>query len=311
MSRQGVVGAVVVAAGMSSRMGDFKPMLNIGAISIAQRVIATLRQAGAQYIVMVTGFNADALERHLAGNGLVFLRNEHYETTDMFASAKIGLAHLQDKCDTILFTPVDIPLFTCDTVRTLMDTTVDLAVPVCENTEGHPILLASRLVPQLLNYSGEGGLRGAMGALDTEIVHINVPDAGILHDADTPEDYHSLLDFHNKQLARTEISVTLCRELPFFDNKTAMLLQLIGETGSVRIACKRMQISYSTGWNLIRRLESQTNADVLHRVQGGAGGGGTQLTDAGKRLLNHYLQFVADIKDYAAERYDLYFGDDL
>ena len=73
MSRQGVVGAVVVAAGMSSRMGDFKPMLNIGAISIAQRVIATLRQAGAQYIVVVTGFNADALEHHLAGNGLVFL----------------------------------------------------------------------------------------------------------------------------------------------------------------------------------------------------------------------------------------------
>ena len=72
-----------------------------------------------------------------------------------------------------------------------------------------------------------------------------------------------------------------------------------------------MQISYSTGWNLIRRLESQTNAEVLHRVQGGAGGGGTQLTDAGKRLLNHYLQFVADIKDYVAGRYDLYFGDDL
>ena len=38
-------GAVVVAAGMSSRMGDFKPMLSIGSISIAQRVVATLKQA--------------------------------------------------------------------------------------------------------------------------------------------------------------------------------------------------------------------------------------------------------------------------
>lgn len=50
------IGAVIVAAGMSSRMGDFKPMLNIGAISIAQRIVATLRQAGAQHIVVVTGF---------------------------------------------------------------------------------------------------------------------------------------------------------------------------------------------------------------------------------------------------------------
>ena len=37
------IGAVIVAAGMSSRMGDFKPMLNIGSISIAQRVVATFQ----------------------------------------------------------------------------------------------------------------------------------------------------------------------------------------------------------------------------------------------------------------------------
>ena len=46
--------ALIVAAGMSSRMGDFKPMLNIGSISIAQRVVATFRQAGIRKIVMVT-----------------------------------------------------------------------------------------------------------------------------------------------------------------------------------------------------------------------------------------------------------------
>ena len=38
--------ALIVAAGMSSRMGDFKPMLSIGSISVAQRVVATFQQAG-------------------------------------------------------------------------------------------------------------------------------------------------------------------------------------------------------------------------------------------------------------------------
>ena len=69
-------GAVVVAAGMSSRMGDFKPMLSIGEISVAQRVVATLRQAGAERVVVVTGYNADELERHLSKSGAVFVRNE-------------------------------------------------------------------------------------------------------------------------------------------------------------------------------------------------------------------------------------------
>ena len=40
--------ALIVAAGMSKRMGEFKPMLSIGSISIAQRVIATLQQSGAR-----------------------------------------------------------------------------------------------------------------------------------------------------------------------------------------------------------------------------------------------------------------------
>ncbi len=112
--------ALIVAAGMSSRMGQFKPMLNIGSITIAQRVVDTFRQAGIRKIVMVTGYNAVMLERHLAGSDVIFLRNDRYETTQMFDSVKIGLAYLQEKCDRVLFTPVDIPLFTSRTVMALL-----------------------------------------------------------------------------------------------------------------------------------------------------------------------------------------------
>ena len=45
-------GALIVAAGKSSRMGDFKPMLQLGSISIAQRVINNFRQAGISKIVV-------------------------------------------------------------------------------------------------------------------------------------------------------------------------------------------------------------------------------------------------------------------
>ena len=45
-------GALIVAAGKSSRMGDFKPMLQLGSISIAQRVINNFRQAGISKVVV-------------------------------------------------------------------------------------------------------------------------------------------------------------------------------------------------------------------------------------------------------------------
>ena len=58
-------GAIVTAAGRSSRMGDFKPLMKIGGISVAERVVMTLREAGIGEIVVITGRNAEELENCL------------------------------------------------------------------------------------------------------------------------------------------------------------------------------------------------------------------------------------------------------
>lgn len=302
-------GVLITAAGMSSRMGQFKPMLSIGSISVAQRVVATFRQAGADRIVMVTGYNAVVLERHLAGNGVVFLRNENYATTHMFDSVKIGLNYLRDKCDAVLLTPVDIPLFTAGTVLALMESGAKLACPECDGQTGHPILIHGDLIDSILADTGEQGLRGALERCGEPMQHIPVADQGTLHDADTPEDYSALLEYHNSQLVRPEISVSLNREKPFFDSKIAMLLTLVDETNSVRAACQRMQISYSTGWNIIRTLESQLQYPLILRTQGGAGGSTSVLSDRGKVLLERFNSYQQALRDRANELYDDYFGE--
>ena len=300
--------ALIVAAGMSTRMGQFKPMLSIGSISVAQRVVASLHQAGISKIVMVTGCNAIALERHLAGNGIIFLRNDRYETTQMFDSVKIGLEYLQDKCDRIVFTPVDVPLFTAATVRALLASGEALACPVYDGQQGHPILLSAGLIPQILADSGEGGLRGALDRCSAAMAPIPVNDPGTLQDADTPEDFSALLDYHNSQLLRPVIHVSLCRERLFFDNKIAMLLMLVDETKSVRAAGQRMQLSYSSCWNMIHTLESQLNYTLIARSQGGAGGSTSVLTPQGRQLLERFARYEQRLRELAEELYPAYFG---
>ncbi|MGI6193374.1 MAG: NTP transferase domain-containing protein [Christensenellales bacterium] len=304
-------GVVIVAAGMSSRMGDFKPMLNIGSISIAQRIIATFKQAGVERIVVVTGYNADVLEHHLAKCGVVFLRNEQYQTTQMFDSARIGLQYLFDKCDRVFFTPVDIPLFTAGTVSKLLHTGAELACPVCRGKRGHPILMSSHIIEKVLADSGENGMAGALSRCGVPVTEVIVDDAGILHDADTPADYQALLEYHNSQLIRPEAEVSLSREKPFFDARTAMLLELIDETSSVRKACQRMQLSYSSGWNTLNTLEEQLGCALVERCQGGSGGGKSVLTPKGVQLLERYNRFRADVKAAADRLFDLYFADIL
>ena len=90
-------GAVITAAGIIE--WEFKPMLSIASISVAQRIIATLQQCDIAHSV-VTGHNAEN-RKAPCKKGVIFLRQ--VQTTEMFDSACIGLCYIRRKCDRILF----------------------------------------------------------------------------------------------------------------------------------------------------------------------------------------------------------------
>lgn len=208
-------GAVVVAAGMSSRMNDFKPMMKIGSISTINRVITTLKQGGVDRVVVITGFQSKMLEKHLSKENIICLYNENYETTGMFDSAKIGLQYLMNKCDKILFTPADIPLFSVNTVKKLLKSEALLAKPVCENKGGHPLLIDAKLIPSILSYKGEGGLKKSLLYTKAKLERIEVNDMGTLLDADTQEDFKELLKYHSTQVLYPKIKIFLEKKKKF------------------------------------------------------------------------------------------------
>ena len=182
------------------------------------------------------------------------------------------------------------------------------ACPMCMGQQGHPILIGNALIPEILNDCGQQGLKGAMDRCSTPLQRIEVNDPGTVHDADTPEDFSALVDYHNSQLVRPVVSVSLNKEKPFFDSKIAMLLMLVEETHSVRAAGQRMQLSYSSCWNTIKTLESQLSYTLIERSQGGAGGSQSRLTPKGKALLERFLAYEKALKEQAATMYDTYFG---
>ncbi len=189
-------GAIITAAGLSSRMGKFKPMLEIGSMSMIKRLIAAFRETDSSPIVVVTGHNAEGLEEHLAGENVVFLRNEAFATTQMLESAKIGLEYITDKCEQTFFTPVDVPLFSRATLRALLASDAMLTKPCCGGKEGHPILLNCGLIPAILRFEGEGGLRAALDAFAGDTRLLELDDEGILFDADTPGEFARLTAYH-------------------------------------------------------------------------------------------------------------------
>lgn len=191
-------GAIIVAAGMSSRMGEFKPMLELGGSTVIKQVIHTLKQAGADPIVVIVGNHAQELSAHLAEEKVTCLNNKNYDSNEMLDSIKIGMHYLVGKCDAVLFTPADIPLFKTETVESLMKSGAEIAKPVCDGIGGHPLYMKTSLIPSMLTYNGSEGLKGALAPHWDKMIRIQVSDEGILYDADTPEDYQKILDYYEK-----------------------------------------------------------------------------------------------------------------
>jgi len=301
MKQEEKVGAVIVAAGMSSRMGDFKPMLQMGSISIVKRIIANFQQAGVFPIVLVTGFRAEELEKHISKFGVICVRNENYQSTEMSASANIGLSYLEDKCDRVFFSPVDIPLFTVDTVRRLMQSRAKIAKPVCKGEQGHPVLISCSILPELLAWGQKENLREAMKRFSDETELVDVEDEGILKDADTPEDYHEMVEYHSRQMLRPSIEISLMQEDKIFDKNGAMLLYMIDYDGTVKGACEKMQISYSKAWNMLSAFEANLGFPLVERCPGGEYGGESRLTEKGRSLLLRYERFSEQVRRFAGK----------
>ena len=184
---------VILAAGLSSRMGMFKPLLEIGGKSMIRRVMELMQNTGADPVIVVTGHRHEELEAHLAGCGVRFVRNPNYASTQQLESLQLALAALPGDCGRVLVTPADIPLVRPDTVERLLAVKGDFIRPHFEARTGHPVVLSAGLIPFLLRYDGPGGLKGAVNQSGCVIRDIGVDDPGVLIDNDTPDDFQRTL----------------------------------------------------------------------------------------------------------------------
>ncbi|WP_434310537.1 DVU_1551 family NTP transferase [Hominifimenecus sp. rT4P-3] len=208
------LGAVIVAAGLSSRMGAWKPALKIGERSFLEWELDCLLRAGVSRTVIVTGKRGDEIERAYEGPGIECVKNERYAETKMFDSACLGFRRFDSAWKGIFFLPGDSPMFSVYTVKRLwealeQDGEGETFCPFYRGKPGHPLLLRGRVLPRVLAHDGRMGLRGACEGLGEKQRKISVPDPGILLDADEPREYQELLTYAKSLKAPDE---AWCRE---------------------------------------------------------------------------------------------------
>jgi molybdenum cofactor cytidylyltransferase len=195
--RSGGSAALILAAGYSSRMGAFKPLLPLGAATALEEAVQRFRAAGVDDIRVVTGHRARGLAPVLKKLRVREIFNAAYDQ-GMFASARAGVSSLEAGITAFFLLPVDIPLVSPRTIKDLLqayrERDAKIIYPRFRGSRGHPPLIAAACIADL-PLTWEGGLRAFLSRFDDEALDLEVVDEAVLLDCDTPEDYRRLLRY--------------------------------------------------------------------------------------------------------------------
>jgi molybdenum cofactor cytidylyltransferase len=190
------IAAVLLAAGLSRRMGTFKPLLPFGGVSVAEACVASLRAGGVGEIVVVVGHRGAEVRAALAHvEGLSFAVND-VEGSEMGVSVARGVEALSDGAEALLVALVDQPAVPPAEIGRLIEarrlTGARLVLPEWEGRGGHPLLVDLSLRGELLRVVPEKGLRALFDAHRDEVLRVPSGSPYVARDMDTWGDYVGL-----------------------------------------------------------------------------------------------------------------------
>jgi molybdenum cofactor cytidylyltransferase len=189
------VSAVVLAAGMSTRMGAIKQLLQIGDRTLLECVLANLRQSSVAEIIVVLGEAADEIRQRVRLENVRIVVNQAYRE-GMGTSLRLGLAHVDPQAEAALVVLADQPFVQPRTMDHLIEQyrarRPQIAIPMYRGFRGNPVLLDRSVLPELESLTGDIGCRAIFGAHTENILKVPVDDAGVLVDVDTKADLERL-----------------------------------------------------------------------------------------------------------------------
>ncbi|MBW1768419.1 MAG: NTP transferase domain-containing protein [Deltaproteobacteria bacterium] len=313
---KGSVSAIVLAAGYSSRMGKFKPLLPLGDTTIIERVVDLFRKSGIKDIRVVTGYRAGELSPLLKKTGVSCIANEDFKE-GMFSSVKAGVKGLDQNLRAFFILPVDIPLVRPQTIRLLLRSYEkgigEIIYPCFHGRRGHPPLISSRFAKEITCWKGEGGLRSFLKQYEQFAADVMVADEFILFDLDKPADYQRLLKEYGRYGVPTTreclalMTENFAVEKPVLDHCKAVSRLALGLGRALNMTGSEMDLDLLVAAGLLHDLarEQSHHATVAAQILAETG-----FPDVAE-IVGAHMDIVIHDEDSIDEREVLYLADKL
>ena len=194
--------AIILAAGLSKRLGRNKLLLALGDETVLRKTAKAVLESAVSEVILVTGHEEAEVIQAVEGLDVRLAHNPRYaegQSTSMIA----GIEAAHEEADAYLFVLGDQPLLTPGIVNDLISLyeasrpDALVAAPVFQGRRGNPALFSATLEDELLRTSGDAGGRGIIQRLENEspgkIVFLELPNDDMFLDIDTEEDYERML----------------------------------------------------------------------------------------------------------------------
>lgn len=191
-----MISALILAAGISSRMGFPKLLLKLGEKTLLRRVVENALASRAGEVVVVLGHKPRLLRAELAPWPQIKVVVNHDYREGMASSLRAGLEALDARAEAALILLADQPLVGAEVLDALMDefreTGAPIVAPFYGGERGNPVLFARALFPELASVTGDEGGRGVIACHRAEVARVDIPTPSLGWDVDTWEDYLAL-----------------------------------------------------------------------------------------------------------------------
>jgi molybdenum cofactor cytidylyltransferase len=188
-----LITAIVLAAGLSRRMGTPKMTLPWGGTSVLGHVLGMLQSAGIEDTMVVTGAARAEIEAIARNAGARSVHNDDYAAGEMLSSLQVGLLAARRAAEAALVVLGDQPSIQESVVRGIVEvhqaSGASLVVPSFQRRRGHPWLMARAWWEEVLAMRPPQSLRDFLNIHAEEIRYLETDSPSVLQDLDTPEDY--------------------------------------------------------------------------------------------------------------------------
>jgi molybdenum cofactor cytidylyltransferase len=192
--------AIILGAGLSTRMGCAKLLLPWKNTTILGKIVSALTSNGIQEIIVVVNPNHDQLKEHIQNLSndypVRFTLNNSFIPEDVLTSIQYGLKAINSSPSAALIVLGDQPHIEEDTIRRIIlshqQTLSSIVVPSFSMRRGHPWLIPSWLISQFLKLQNPLTPRDFLEQHKGDIKYVIIDNDSILKDIDTPDDYQSL-----------------------------------------------------------------------------------------------------------------------